>query len=126
MPNTRTVLQELADELVAKDINATTDPRAAVPPCVLVPPPSTETPTNCGSNIQSSLWVLAPGPLDLNAWDAIDSLVSAVVAYLDEPATRWAWQSVNRNLAYTLNPLNPAGPLYPAAEIVLYPYPIAD
>lgn len=124
MPNTRTVLQALADDLVALDINATCDPRAAVPPCVLIPPPSVEVPGNCGSTITASLWVLVPSPLDLNAWDAIDSLVSAVVAHLDE--SPFAWTAINRNLAYTTNPLNPAGPMYPAAEIVLAPYPIAD
>jgi hypothetical protein len=74
--------QELAAALVAAGITATTDPRAATPPCVLIPPPDRVFDLACGYTATWSLWALVPGTGNADAHKALDALVDDVAAVL--------------------------------------------
>ncbi|MET0767368.1 MAG: hypothetical protein ABWY50_06975 [Aeromicrobium sp.] len=73
---------ELAAQLVAAGINATTDPRAATPPCVLVTPPERTYDLSCGYTARWALWALVPGTGNADAHKALDALVDDVVDVL--------------------------------------------
>lgn len=70
--------QIIADKLTAAGVDVTTDPRGATPPCVLLAPPPLTFDLGCGATAAWSLWALAPGPANLDAWVALDDLLSAI------------------------------------------------
>jgi hypothetical protein len=69
-------------DLTAQGVQAVTDPAAAVPPCVLVPPPVRRYDIGCGYTIVWTLWALAPGAGDAETWAALDDLVDQVADLL--------------------------------------------
>lgn len=71
---------EIAETLVAAGINATVDPRAATPPCVLVGPPNRTYDLACGYTAGWVLWALVPGVGNADAFRALDGLVDDVAA----------------------------------------------
>lgn len=66
----------LADKLTAAGVNATCDPRSANPPCVLVTPPNHVFDHLCGATGSWSLFALAPGPANADAWQTLDGLLA--------------------------------------------------
>lgn len=82
---TRARADELVEQLVAAGIKATTDPRAAHPPCVLATPPARtyDVNTEAGYSAEWVLWALAPAPGSAASWDKLDELVDAVASVLD-------------------------------------------
>lgn len=72
----------LADALVAAGVNATVDPRAATPPCALIPPPDRVYDLSCGYTANWHVWALAPGPGNADAHKALDDLADAIAAVL--------------------------------------------
>jgi hypothetical protein len=96
---------ELAAKLEAAGVPTTTDPGSAVPPVVLIPPPSRTfdlAPPAC--TVTWQLVALAPAPGDLGAWRTLDTLVDAVATPLPVETAAPA--------AYTLHPDAPANPAY--------------
>lgn len=73
---------ELVAELKAAGISATVDPRAALPPCVLVAPPSRTFDLGCGYTATWELWALVPGTGNADAHRALDGLVDLVAKAL--------------------------------------------
>jgi hypothetical protein len=71
---------ELVEELNAVDdtVTATADPRAATPPCVLVVPPRVTWDGYCNGTALWSVYALAPGPANLDAWQVLDGLLVIV------------------------------------------------
>lgn len=77
-PVTDYVRQILAD-LTAAGIRATADPRSVNPPCVLITPPIY---TLDGFNTVTcdfEALALVPGPANLDAWEAVDTLATRAV-----------------------------------------------
>lgn len=95
---------ELADKLNAAGITATVDPRAATPPCVLIPPPERTYDVGCGYTARWQLVAMVPGPANADAHKAVDAMVDAVADVLVvEHAV---------SIAYLLSPDAPALPAY--------------
>lgn len=85
-------------------ITATADPRAATPPCVLIPPPEREYDLSCGYTARWQVVVMVPGIGNADAHKQLDELVDACAAVLPiERATL---------IAYVLSPDAPAIPAY--------------
>lgn len=79
---------QLAQQLADQDIRVTADPAAAIPPCVLITPPTRTYDLPLPSySVTWSLVCLAPGPGGVNAWAALDELVDAVVDALELDGT---------------------------------------
>lgn len=74
---------ELVDKLEAAGITATADPRAATPPCVLVPPPRRTYDVPCGYTATWQLVALVPGTGNADAHKQLDALVDAVGGVLE-------------------------------------------
>src|SRR3954463_4948898 len=53
---------EIVTALTAQAVRATTDPSAAIPPCVLVPPPGRTFDLGCGWTARWELAAMAPAP----------------------------------------------------------------
>ena len=67
--------QELVSTLRAAGITATNDPRSATPPCVLVPPPTSDLQAlGCGQLCAFDLYVLAPGTANADAFRMLEWL----------------------------------------------------
>jgi len=97
--STRARAAELVEQLVAAGIAATTDPRAAHPPCVLATPPARNYDVNtpAGYSAEWVLWALAPAPGSAASWDKLDELVDAVASVLDvERAEPGSYQLANK------------------------------
>jgi hypothetical protein len=94
----------IVDKLTAAGIVATSDPRAATPPCVLVVPPDLRFDLGCGATATWSLWALVPNPGNADAHKALAALVRDVAAVL--PVERADL------LAYALAADAPALPAY--------------
>lgn len=76
---------EITQLLNDADITATTDPRAATPPCVLVPPPERDYVNNATMCAYAARWALVamvPGPGNAEAHAQLDAMVDAVVNVL--------------------------------------------
>jgi hypothetical protein len=69
---------DVVDALIAAGVDATADPRSATPPCVLVTPPRLTFDIGCGATAAWSIWALAPGPANADAWLALDELLAGV------------------------------------------------
>jgi hypothetical protein len=95
---------EIAEKLNAEGINATVDPRAATPPCVLVVPPGRLYDLACGYTASWELWALVPGAANADAHKALDALVDQVADVL--PLERADLQQ------YVLSADSPALPAY--------------
>ena len=63
-------------------ITATADPRAATPPCVLVPPPTRTYDLGCGYTARWALVAMVPGIANADAHKAVDALADEVAAVL--------------------------------------------
>jgi hypothetical protein len=74
--------QIIADKLTAAGVDVTHDPRGATPPCVLIAPPALTFDLGCGATASWSVWALAPGPANLDAWVALDEMLSTVAGVL--------------------------------------------
>lgn len=96
--------QELVDKLTAEGVAAVCDPRAATPPCVLLSPPSLTFDVGCGATADWSVWLLAPGPANLDAWAALDELLRVVDGVV--PIGRVDF------LNYSVSPESPLLPAY--------------
>lgn len=95
---------EWVAKLNADGVNATADPRAAVPPVVLFAPPGRRYNTGCGFTADWEVWAIVPTTGNAEAWAALDGLVDAVAAVARvETAT---FQS------YTLSADSPLLPAY--------------
>lgn len=99
----------IVDALVAQGVRATTDPQAATPPCIVVPPPSRTFDLACGFTARWELPALAPAPAgaDRTTWGHLEALVAAAgaaglplesaqlvtynLAGVDHPAYLLAW-----------------------------------
>jgi hypothetical protein len=88
---------EIVTALTSQEVRATTDPSAAIPPCILVPPPGRTFDVSCGFTARWELAAMAPAPtgLDRNSWGILDDLVAAAEAVLPLESA----QLVNLNLA---------------------------
>jgi hypothetical protein len=98
--------QQLVEALVAAGINATCDPRAALPPCVLVPPPVGDFQQGmCSQWCSFDLYVLAPGTGNSDAFRLLEWL-----AYW----TRKALPNITGQYptSYSLTPDSPTLPAY--------------
>src|SRR5215467_4739689 len=96
----------LAEKIAAElpdDATATADPRAATPPCVLIQHIAA-TRAMCGLTVEWEVVALAPGPFNLDAWEALDALAPAVLAATDAEGYRV--------VAYRLALDNPPLPAY--------------
>jgi len=60
------------------DVLATTDPRSATPPCVLVTPPRVVWDMNCAGTATWQFVALAPGVANFDAWVILDGLLATV------------------------------------------------
>ena len=98
----------LVDELNAIDdsVMATADPRGATPPCLLVVPPVVVWDGYCTGTATWSVYALAPGPANLDAWQALDGLLAIAAKVI--PVERHTF------VAYSLSP---DAPLLPAYQI---------
>jgi len=85
-------------------VNATTDPRAATPPCVLITPPNMTNDLPCGVSGAWTLWALAPATANADAWDVLDVIVEAVRACIDWERADFA--------SYSLSADSPPLPAY--------------
>jgi len=66
---------QLVDTLNAAGINATSDPRSALPPCVLVPPPISDLQVGmCSQYCSFDIYVLAPGTANANSFRLLEWL----------------------------------------------------
>jgi hypothetical protein len=72
----------LVGKLEAAGLTVTCDPRGATPPCVLVSPPPLTFDLGCGATATWGLWLLAPGPGNLDAWVVLDGMLAAVAEVL--------------------------------------------
>jgi hypothetical protein len=75
---------EIVTALISQEVRATTDPSAAVPPCILVPPPGRTFDLGCGFSARWELAAMAPAASapDRNSWAVLDDLVAAAEAVL--------------------------------------------
>lgn len=75
---------EIVTALTTRQVRATTDPSAAIPPCILVPPPGRTFDLGCGFSARWELAAMAPAPTgpDRNSWAILDELVAAAEAGL--------------------------------------------
>lgn len=73
---------EIVQKLTAADLVATVDPRAATPPCVLVPPPDRVFDLACGYTARWKIYALVPGTANADAHKQLDALVDAVAGVL--------------------------------------------
>jgi hypothetical protein len=96
--------QTFADKLTAAGVNATIDPRGATPPCVLIAPPVAVFDVGCGATGQWSLFALASGPANADAWRALDGMLAVASGLF--PLER------SEFVAYSLSPDNPPLPAY--------------
>jgi hypothetical protein len=71
------------------DIHATTDPRSATPPCVLVTPPSVAWDGMCSGTATWVLYALTVGPANFDAWTSLDKLLAVVAKELPVEAHRF-------------------------------------
>lgn len=98
--------QQLVTALVAAGINATSDPRAALPPCVLVPPPIGDfTQGMCSQYCTFDLYVLAPGLGNSDAFKQLEWLAYWVRKALPNITAQYPSQ-------YSLSPDSPSLPAY--------------
>ena len=90
---------EIVTALTAQAVRATTDPSAAIPPCILVPPPGRTFDLGCGFTARWELVAMAPAPTgpDRNSWAILDGLVAAAESALPLESA----QLVTFNLAGT-------------------------
>lgn len=96
---------ELVAVLNAGGMVATSDPRSATPPCVLVVPlPGRTYDLGCGYSARWELWALAPGPGNADAAKALDGMADRLAELL--PVERADLSS------YALSPDNPPFPAY--------------
>jgi hypothetical protein len=97
---------ELVEELGAVDatVTATADPRAATPPCLLVVPPRVTWDGYCAGTALWSVYALAPGPANLDAWRALDDLLVIVAKVCPVESHQF--------VAYSLAPDAPLLPAY--------------
>jgi hypothetical protein len=104
MSSTLDRANELVAALTAAGVRAGTDPSAAAPPCILVPPPGRTYDTGCGFTARWELIALAPAPTGANrsTWGTLDDLVDKAAQALDDVATA-------QLVTYSLNGLD-----YPA------------
>jgi len=88
---------EIVTALTSREVRATTDPSAAIPPCILVPPPGRTFDVGCGYTARWELAAMAPAPTgpDRNSWAILDDLVANAEAVLPLESA----QLVNFNLA---------------------------
>lgn len=94
----------MAEDLAAKGIAATVDPRSATPPCVLITPPAVTISGYCSGAADWQLYALAPATANADAWKALDELSAVVTAVL--PVLRQEF------VAYSLSPDSPPLPAY--------------
>jgi hypothetical protein len=75
---------EIVTALTAQAVRATTDPSAAIPPCILVPPPGRTFDLGCGFTARWELAAMAPAPTgpDRNSWAILEELVAAAESVL--------------------------------------------
>jgi hypothetical protein len=90
---------EIVTALTGQAVRATTDPSAAIPPCILVPPPGRTFDLACGFSARWELAAMAPAPSGpgRTSWSILDDLVAAAAAVLDLETA----QLVTFNLAGT-------------------------
>lgn len=77
------LMLEAVDDLQVAGVRATSDPRNANPPCVLVRPPSFVADVSCGGTATLQALCITRGPGNADAWRSIDDLagqVSKVIA----------------------------------------------
>jgi hypothetical protein len=96
--------ETIADKLTAAGIDATIDPRGATPPCVLITPPIATFDIGCGATGTWSLFALAPGPANIDAWRELDRMLGVASGVF--PIER------SEFVAYSLSPDNPPLPAY--------------
>lgn len=100
--------QGWAGLLTAAGVRATCDPRSVQPPCVLFTPPDTvRFDLGCGGTADVRALLLVPGPGQLDAWAALETLLPRVVDVLPVPPDEL------RTTAYTVDN---SGPM-PAYEL---------
>ena len=71
-----------AEELTAAGVDAYTDPRSATPPCVLIVPPSQTFDTDCSALCSWRVYSMAPGPGNVDAWEALAAVQPFIVDVL--------------------------------------------
>lgn len=69
---------EVVQALTEAGADATTDPRSATPPCIVVTPPRLTFDVGCGATAAWSVWAIVPGPANADAWQALDELLGFV------------------------------------------------
>jgi hypothetical protein len=76
--------QTIVARLVNAGISATADPRSAVPPCVLLAPPSAAFDHNCADSATGTwnAYALSPTTANADAWKALDALLAATAEVL--------------------------------------------
>jgi hypothetical protein len=98
--------QQLVEALVAAGINATSDPRSALPPCVLVPPPVGDFQTGmCSQWCAFEIYVLAPGTGNSDAFKQLEWLAYWTRQALPNITAQYPSQ-------YSLTPDSPSLPAY--------------
>ena len=97
-------MQEIADKIAAQGVDATTDPRSATPPCVLVEYPALRFDVGCGATGEWSVIALASGPATLDTVGTLQPLLAACAGAL--PLER------ADKVQYSLSPDNPPLPGY--------------
>lgn len=73
---------EIVAKLTAAGVNATIDPRAATPPCILGTPPNGVLDVACGFTAEWAWYALAPGNANVDAWRILAELRDAAIAVL--------------------------------------------
>lgn len=97
---------QLVDALMAAGITATCDPRAALPPCVLVPPPIGDFQQGmCSQWCTFDLYVLAPGTGNADAFRLLEHLAYWTRKALPNITAQYPSQ-------YSLSPDSPSLPAY--------------
>lgn len=56
------------------------DPRNAIPPCIMLTPPTLTYDTACGASHEWTLALLAPGPGNADSWKVLDALLRVAAA----------------------------------------------
>ena len=100
---------EIVTALISQEVRATTDPSAAVPPCILVPPPGRTFDLGCGFSARWELAAMAPAPSgpDRNSWAVLDELVAAAEGSV-VALTSWEMRAVTISAARSMDELMPA------------------
>ena len=93
-----------ADQLTAVGVDTYTDPRSATPPCVLIVPPSQTFDSNCSALSQWRVYSLAPGPGNVDAWEALAAVQPYIVEALPVESRLY--------VAVSLSPENPPFPAF--------------